>query len=192
MKLKKNIVAVIPATENSIGPKSYKPGDVYVGYSGKTVEISNSDAEGRLILADALSYTVDKIKPQRIIDLATLTGAISVALGDSVAGLFSNDKDLAKNLKHSAENTGELIWEMPLFKEYKSKLKSDYADIKNSGDREAGSITAALFLQEFVKNVPWAHLDIAGTAYYEKPKGYYSPLATGFGVRLLYDYFENN
>lgn len=192
LKLKKNIIGVIPATENSIGSKSYKPGDVYVSYSGKTVEVANTDAEGRLILADALAYTVDKIKPGRIIDIATLTGAIIVALGEDIAGLFSNDKDLAKELKKASENTGELLWDMPLFQEYKSKIKSEFADIKNSGDRSGGAITGALFLQEFVNDTPWAHLDIAGTAYYEKPKGYYSSLATGFGVRLLYDYLENN
>ena len=192
LKLKKNVIGIIPATENSIGSRSYKPGDVYVGYSGKTVEIANTDAEGRLILADALSYTIDKIKPNRIIDIATLTGAISVALGDEIAGLFSNDKELAKNLKKASDNTGELIWDMPLFKEYKTKLKSDFADLKNVGDKSGGAITAALFLQEFVKDIPWAHLDIAGPAFYEKPKGYNSSLATGFGVRLLYDYLENN
>lgn len=193
LKIKKNIVGVIPATENAIGSKSYKPGDVYISYSGKTVEVTNTDAEGRLILADALSYTIDKIRPDRIIDIATLTGAMIVGLGDDIAGLFSNDKDLAKKLKRASDNTGELIWEMPLFPEYRSKLKSDFADIKNSAEsRAGGAITAALFLQEFVKDIPWAHLDIAGPAYFEKPKGYYSTLATGFGVRLLYDYFENN
>lgn len=192
LKLKRNVTAVIPATENSIGSKSYKPGDVYISYSGKTVEVANTDAEGRLILADAISYVVEKIKPQRIIDIATLTGAITVALGSEIAGLFSSDEELIKQLKKSSENTGELLWHMPLYKEYKSKLKSDFADIKNVGDRSGGAITGALFIHEFVKeDIPWAHLDIAGPAFLEKPKGYYTSKGTGFGVRLLYDFLDN-
>jgi leucyl aminopeptidase len=190
LDLKKNVVGIIPATENSIGSKSYKPGDVYTSYSGKTVEVGNTDAEGRLILADAISYTVDKIKPRRIIDLATLTGAITIALGNEIAGIFSNDMNLIDQLVESGKTTGELLWPMPLYEEYKLKLKSDFADIKNIGDSTVGAISGALFLKEFVKDIPWAHLDIAGPAFYEKPKGYNNSPATGFGVRLLFDFFE--
>lgn len=184
LNLKVNLVGVIPSTENSIGPGSYKPGDVFEGYSGKTVEINNTDAEGRLILADALAYTVDKIKPTRIVDLATLTGAIVVALGEELTGLFSNDEPLAKALIECGESTGDLVWRMPLVEDYKEELKSKIADWKNCGSRKGGSITAALFLQGFVKDTPWAHLDIAGTAY-KDPKHYHPTAATGSGVRLL-------
>ena len=190
--LKKNIIAVVPAAENSVGPASYKCGDVYHSYSGKSVEISNTDAEGRLILADALSYTCDKIKPSRIIDLATLTGAIVVSLGDEVSGAMGNNQDLVDSLKASGERTYERVWQMPLYKEFKSSLKSDIADIKNCGNRNAGSITAGLFLQEFVASeMPWVHLDIAGTAFLDEEKRYYSKNATGWGVRILIDFIHN-
>ena len=182
--LKVNIVGIIPTTENAIGPSSYKPGDVYQSYSGKTVEINNTDAEGRLILADALAYTVAVVKPTRIVDLATLTGSIVVALGEGVTGLFSNNDSLAKALTASGEATGDAVWRMPLVVDYKEELKSPIADMKNCGSRKGGSITAALFLQEFVKEIPWAHLDIAGTAYRD-PKHYNTTHATGAGVRLL-------
>ena len=191
LKLNKNVTAIIPATENAIGSKSYKPGDVYSSYSGKTVEVANTDAEGRLILADAISYAVDKIKPSRIIDIASLTGAITIALGEEIAGVFANDEKLLKGLKYSADETGELLWEMPLHKKYKKMLKSDIADIKNVGGRDAGSITAALFLEEFIKDIPWAHIDVGGTSYYTKPTGYYTTLGTGYGVRLIFDFLEN-
>ena len=191
LNLKKNVTAIIPATENSIGSKSYKPGDVYSSYSGKTVEVDNTDAEGRLILADALAYAAKNVKPTRMIDIATLTGAISIALGDEIAGIFSNNKDIVKRLQQASDATGELLWDMPLHNEYISMLKSDFADIKNSAGRSASSITAALFLQEFVNNVPWVHIDIAGTAYYSKPKGYNTSLATGYGVRLICEFLEN-
>lgn len=189
--LKKNITAIVPATENSIGSKSYKPGDVYFSYSKKSVEIVNTDAEGRLILADAISYAVKKLKPKRIIDIATLTGAVKIALGEEIAGVFSNSKDVWEKLKKSSENTGENIWRMPLFKEYKTSLRSEIADIKNIGGKAAGFITSALFLQEFVEDIQWAHIDIGGTSYYKKPKGYHPTPATGYGVRLLVDFLEN-
>lgn len=190
LNINKNVIALIPATENAIGSRSYKPGDVYSSHSGKTVEVMNTDAEGRLILADAISYAV-KFKPSRIIDIASLTGAIVVSLGEEIAGLFSNDKQIVETLKKASDECGELLWEMPLFKEYKKLLKSDIADIKNtSGGREGSSIVAALFLQEFVNGISWAHLDIGGTSYYSKPKGYYTTLATGYGTRLLLDFIE--
>jgi leucyl aminopeptidase len=185
-----NITALIPATENSIGSKSYKPGDVYTSYSKKTVEVENTDAEGRLILADAISYAVDKIKPKNIVDIATLTGAISIALGEEIAGVFSNNDELFEVMKKASKETGELIWRLPLHEEYKKMLKSRIADIKNVGGRKAGSITAALFLEEFVKGIPWIHIDIGGIAYFSKPRGYYTSLATGFGVRLILDFLE--
>ncbi len=191
LNLNKNIIAIVPATENSIGSKGYKPGDVYSSYSGKTVEVLNTDAEGRLILADALSYAVKNFNPKRIIDIASLTGAVSIALGGEIAGLFCNDKDLAKKLFSASKATGELLWELPLHPEYKKMIKSEIADIKNIGEREGSCITAALFLEDFVNKVPWAHIDIGGTSYYNKPKGYYTTPGTGYGVRLLYEYLEN-
>ncbi|MGE5196112.1 MAG: leucyl aminopeptidase family protein, partial [Anaerolineae bacterium] len=189
--LKANIIGVIASTENAVGPLSYKPGDVYTSFSGKTVEISNTDAEGRLVLADAISYTQERLKPTRLIDLATLTGGILIALGEEAAGLFSNDDHLASELLAAGENTYERLWRFPLFNEYKEAVKSSIADLKNSGGRKASSITAAMFLQCFVKNIPWAHLDIAGTAYLTDARLYHPTPATGYGVRLLIDFFES-
>lgn len=189
--LKKNITAVIPSTENCIGRNSYKPGDVYPSYAGKTVEIGNTDAEGRLVLADALSYSVKKLKPTRIVDIATLTGAKIIALGAETIALMSNDDSMAEGLSQAGENTFERAWRMPLFEEYKPQLQSDVADIKNTGGRAAGTITAALFLQEFVGNVPWAHLDIAGSAFLAKSRRYNPKNASGVGVRLLFEFIEN-
>ena len=186
--LKKNVTAVIPATENSIGSKSYKPGDVYSSFSGKTVEIGNTDAEGRLILGDALAYAVKKLKPTRMIDFATLTGSIVVCLGEEVTGLMSNDDKLAESLASAGEKTFERVWRLPLYEEYKQQLKSEIADIKNTGGRAAGSITAGLFLQEFVGTTPWAHLDIAGTAFLSKARWYNPKNATGVGIRLMLEY----
>jgi leucyl aminopeptidase len=190
LNLKVNITGVIPSTENSIGSKSYKPGDVYVSYSGKTVEIANTDAEGRLVLADALAYTAKNLKPSKIIDLATLTGAVVVCLGDEAIGLMSNHDALAEALIKAGNATFERVWRLPLFEEYKKQIKSDIADIKNSGGRQAGTITAALFLEAFVENIPWAHLDIAGTAYLMETKRYQPKHGTGVGVRLLIEYLE--
>lgn len=189
LNLKVNLIGVMPATDNAIGSRSYKPGDVHTGYLGKSVEIVNTDAEGRLILADALAYVAKEYKPKQIIDLATLTGSIVVAIGEDVAGLFSNHDALAKALFNAGEATGERLWRMPLYPEYKDGLKSSIADIKNCGDRKGGSITAAIFLKEFVEEIPWAHIDIAGTAH-RKPKHYDPTEATGMGVRLLIEFLE--
>lgn len=193
LKPKVNVVGLIAATENMPGPKAVKPGDVVRAMNGKTIEILNTDAEGRVVLADALSYAGIKIKPNVIIDLATLTGACMVALGEEIAGMFTDDEMLAKDLKRSAVASGENIWAMPLSKEYKALLKSDVADVKNiSGSRYGGAINAALFLQEFAPiGIPWVHLDIAGPAWAEKdapltPKG-----GTGFGVRMMLQYLQN-
>ncbi len=195
LQLKVNLVGVVASTENAIGPRSYKPGDVYKSYSGKTVEISNTDAEGRLVLADALSYVQDHYKPSKIIDLATLTGGIVVALGEEATGLFSNDDNLATALAQAGENTHERVWRLPLYPEYREALKSSIADMKNSADRKASSITGAMFLLEFIKKAPketrWAHLDIAGTAFWTHPRYYHGTNATGVGVRLLIDFLKN-
>lgn len=192
LNLKVNVTGLIPATENAIGPASYKPGDVYVSMSNKTVEVKNTDAEGRLILADALTYAVKKIKPNRIIDLATLTGSIVVALGEEIAGLFSNSQKLSSQLEIASKKTGDKLWQMPLFEPYKKELKSEIADLKNCSDsRNAGSIVAALFLQEFVEDFEWAHIDIAGPAFKSKPKAIQPTCASGVGVRLLTYFFEN-
>jgi len=189
--LKQNVIGIIASAENAIGPNSYKPGDVYRSMSGKTVEISNTDAEGRLILADALSYAVQKLSPTRIIDLATLTGGILVALGEETTGLFSNHDKLAEALYQAGEETFERVWRLPIYPEYKDALKSTIADLKNAGGRKASSITGAIFLQQFVKEVPWAHLDIAGTAYLSEIKmPYHSTPATGVGVRLLIEFLQ--
>jgi leucyl aminopeptidase len=168
-----------------------RPGDIIKSFSGKTIEIGNTDAEGRLILIDAMSYVLKKYKPHTLIDLATLTGACLVALGEKIAGVFSNDDSLARAIIDSGEKTQERCWQMPLPDDYKELLKSDFADINNiSSTRWGGAITAALFLSEFVGDTRWAHIDIAGPAYINKASAYCGPGGTGFGVRLLMDIFE--
>ncbi|MBI4066442.1 leucyl aminopeptidase [Candidatus Gottesmanbacteria bacterium] len=187
LKPKVNVVGLIAATENMPGSKAVKPGDVVTAMNGKTIEILNTDAEGRVVLADALSYAGAKFKADVIVDLATLTGACMVALGEEIAGLFTEDYELATHLKHAAESSGERIWAMPLAKEYKELLKSDVADVKNiSGSKYGGAINGALFLAEFVpEGVPWAHLDIAGPAFAEKDASLTPKGGTGFGVRMI-------
>lgn len=184
-KIKANVTAVVAATENSIDADSYKPGDVFVGMNGTSVEINNTDAEGRLTLADALTYSVKNLKPTRIIDMATLTGAIVVALGEERSGLFTQNKALEKAIVEAGEATGEKVWPMPMDDEYCELLKSNIADTSNCGNRQAGSTTAALFLKKFVGQVPWAHLDIAGTAYLDSGKFLNTTPASGVGVRLV-------
>jgi leucyl aminopeptidase len=178
------VIGYIPTTDNLPGPNAQKPGDVIRYLNGKTIEVLNTDAEGRLILADALALAA-KQKPDYMINLATLTGACMVALGNQVAGLFSNQQALADRVMRCAQESGEKLWQLPLVKEYRDDIKSSVADIKNIGGGHGGAITAALILQEFVEDVPWAHLDIAGPAYTDRdiatcPKG-----GTGFGVRTL-------
>jgi leucyl aminopeptidase len=190
LKLKVNVTGLIPTAENGIDGLSFKPGDVYTSYLGKTVEIGNTDAEGRLILADALAYAVKHLQPTRIIDFATLTGSMVIALGDGISGVFANNERLSDQLIRSSERTSELLWKMPLHKPYKEMLKSDIADLKNIGGRPAGSVTAALFLEEFVGNVPWAHIDIAGTAFSNKEEHYLPKNGVGFGVRLIIDFLK--
>lgn len=191
LKLKRNIVAALAVAENAVGPNSYKPGDVFRSHAGKTVEITNTDAEGRLVLADAFSYIQKHYHPSRLIDMATLTGAIVIALGEDASGLFCNDDALAKQLCKAGERTHERVWRMPLYPEHKEMLKSSIADMKNSAGKKASSCSAAAFLQQFINDIPWAHLDIAGTAYLSDLKGYYTSPATGVGVRLLLDFLEH-
>ncbi|HKA55010.1 MAG TPA: leucyl aminopeptidase [Candidatus Binatia bacterium] len=187
LKPQVQVTGYVPATENMPSGTAQKPGDIIRYNNGKTVEVLNTDAEGRLILADALIQAAEE-KPDVIIDLATLTGACVVALGGQIAGLFSNDQGLAEALLRCSQETGEPLWRLPLVKEYKEDIKSSVADIKNIGSGNAGAIAAALFLEEFVGGLPWAHLDIAGPAFAEKDSSYVPKGGTGFGVRTLVRY----
>ena len=182
---------LVAACENMINGSALHPGDIITASNGKTIEVNNTDAEGRLTLADALVYACN-LKPDSIVDLATLTGACVVALGDEIAGLWSEDDKLASELINAAKSVGEGIWRMPMQNSYKKGLKSKLADIQNTGPRAGGSITAALFLKEFVnKSIPWAHIDIAGTCWTEKNKGINPVGATGYGVRTLVEWVCN-
>ncbi|MEH2067796.1 MAG: leucyl aminopeptidase [Nostoc sp.] len=175
------------ATENMISGHAMRPGDILTASNGKTIEVNNTDAEGRLTLADALVYA-DKLGLDAIVDLATLTGANVIALGEDIAGLYTPDDAVASELEKAAQTSGEKIWRMPMEEKYFEGLKSGIADMKNTGPRPGGSITAALFLKEFVKETPWAHLDIAGPVWTEKENGYNGAGATGYGVRTLVDW----
>ena len=186
LKTKSHVIAAIPIVENMPSGKASRPGDIVRSYAGKTIEIGNTDAEGRLILIDAMSYVVKKHKPQVMIDLATLTGACVAALGEKIAGVFSPDDELANAIIASGNKSHERCWQMPLPEDYKELLKSDFADLNNmSSSRWGGAITAALFLSEFSGDTRWAHIDIAGPAYINKAEAYCGPGGTGFGVRLL-------
>ena len=195
LKLPINVVGIVPSVENMPGGESYRPGDIIKLYSGKTAEILNTDAEGRLILADALSFGEKHYAPKAIIDFATLTGACIVALGTNVAGMVSNNDKLKQQMLESSRNTTEEIWELPLNDDYMDMIKSDVADMKNVGiGRAAGTITAAAFLRNAIKDTPWVHMDIAGVAWTQvatKDKPYNPKGATGFGVRLILDYLQN-
>ena len=195
LKLPINVVGIIPSVENMPGGESYRPGDIIKLFSGKTAEILNTDAEGRLILADALSYGEKQYSPKAIIDFATLTGACIVALGTNVAAIVSNNKELTNKINDASKQTTEEIWELPLNQDYMDMIKSDVADMKNVGiGRAAGTITAAAFLKNAVENTPWAHIDIAGVAWTQgatKEKSYNPKGATGFGVRLILNYLQN-
>lgn len=180
------VIGLIPATDNMPSGSAQKPGDVITTYSGITVEVGNTDAEGRLILADALTYAKKQYDPDVIIDIATLTGACIVALGYSVAGLFSNNDGLAGDIYDAGQRTGEKVWRMPLWEEYDDMIKSDIADVSNLGARGAGSVTAAKFLEKFIDgHKKWAHIDIAGPSYSPGKAGAKLTGATGFGVRLM-------
>jgi leucyl aminopeptidase len=191
LRLPLNIIGLIPATENMPGGSALKPGDILKSYSGKTIEILNTDAEGRLILADALTYA-SKYKPAAIIDVATLTGACVIALGDDVIGMLGTDDKLKEKINNASSETGELVWELPLWEHYHELIKSDIADYKNTGGRVAGAITAAAFLSKFVGDFPWVHLDIAGPAWSTKDKSYIPKGAAGIAVRLLTEYLRNS
>ena len=184
LKLPVRVVGLIPFSENLPSGSAQRPGDVIRTYGGKTVEVLNTDAEGRLVLADALGYA-QTLKPAAIVDLATLTGACITALGHYTCALLTNHAGLAERVKQAAEQTHERVWELPLWPEYSEHVKSEVADLKNIGDGGAGTITAAAFLKEFAGEVPWVHLDIAGMAWAEKDQAYLIRGGTGFGVRLL-------
>ncbi|OGQ99456.1 MAG: peptidase M17 [Deltaproteobacteria bacterium RIFOXYD12_FULL_55_16] len=186
-----NLVAIVPATENLPGPAALKPGDVITQYGGKTVEVVNTDAEGRLILADALAYGIKKYKPDMVIDVATLTGAVIVGLGHHRTGLLANNDNLSARLLAAGERSGEPLWRLPLDQEYTKQLKSGIADLKNVGKKDGGAITAAAFLKEFVGDTPWAHLDIAGTAWDFTEKSYIPKGPSGIAVRTLFDFVRN-
>jgi leucyl aminopeptidase len=190
LKLPLNITGLIPATENMPSGTAYKPGDILKSYSGKTIEVLNTDAEGRLILADALAYA-SAFKPEAVIDVATLTGACIVALGDDVIGMLGTDDKLKSEIDRAAQTTGELVWELPLWESYHELIKSDIADYKNSSGRSAGTITAAAFLSKFTGDAPWVHLDIAGPAWTNKEKTYIPKGASGVAVRLLVEFLRN-
>jgi leucyl aminopeptidase len=187
LKPKVNVIALAPLSENLPSGKATKPGDIIQFYNGKTAEIKNTDAEGRLILADALSYAVKHYKPDAMVDIATLTGACAYALGPYFTGLMSQHDDLVAKIEAAAKKSGDYVWRLPMTNDYKKAIKSDVADICNIGDNriKAGAITAAHFLQHFVSDVPWAHLDIAGTAFDVPNVPYFRSGATGAGVRLL-------
>ncbi len=190
LKLKVNVTAVVPATENLPSGKALKPGDILQAINGKTIEVVNTDAEGRLILADALGYAVKK-GFSSLIDIATLTGACHVALGEVCSGIFGNYQELIDKVIKAGADAGERLWQMPMYEEYKEQNKSDVADIKNSGGRYGGAITAAQFLSEFAGKMHWVHIDIAGTSMTEKERGYLVKGATGVCVRTLVNFALN-
>lgn len=185
LKLKVNVVGIIAACENMISGDAYRTGDILRSMAGKTIEVINTDAEGRLTLIDAITYAITKEHVDRIIDIATLTGAAVGALGNQISAVVTNDDKWLEKLKTAAESSGEKIWQLPAHEEYKELIKSEIADLKNTGGPYAGTITAALFIREFVEDKPWIHIDIAGTALRDKESGVYSYGATGVGVRLL-------
>ncbi len=191
LKLKVNVVAIIAACENMISGEAYRAGDIVRSMSGKTIEVLNTDAEGRLTLIDAIHYAIEREHAAKIIDIATLTGAAVAALGTSISAVVTNDQDWYNELEHVSNITGETIWQLPAFEAYKELIKSEIADLKNIGGQWGGAITAALFIQEFVQELPWLHIDIAGTSSKEKESGYYSYGATGVGVRLLTTLLKN-
>ncbi len=191
LKPRVNVIGVMPTSENMPSGRAYKPGDVLRAMSGKTIEVINTDAEGRLILADAISYA-RKLGATKIIDLATLTGAVSIALGPINVGVMSNNQAFADEVREAAKEVGERFWQLPMDDDYKEMIKSDIADIKNSAGRYAGTITAAWFLRHFAEDTPWVHLDIAGTAWENERKPYMSKGPTGVAIRTLINYVCNH
>ena len=183
-KPKVNVIAIVAATENLPSGTALKPADVLTAMNGKTIEVESTDAEGRLTLADALGYA-NKQGVKHIVDIATLTGACVVALGDITTGAFTNNQELLDKVIAAGDEAGDKMWQMPMFDEYKEQNKGDVADLKNTGGKKAGAITAALFVGEFAERTPWVHLDIAGTSMLDKAKGYYIKGATGVPTRTL-------
>ena len=190
LNLPMNVVGLIPSAENMPDGAAYRPSDILTYANGKTVEIVNTDAEGRLVLADALIYGEREFQPQAMLDLATLTGACVVALGGDVAGIFTEDEGLAGELAAASEASTDPVWRLPLYREYRCKFDSGIADMKNAGDRWAGSVTAALFLAEFVEKTPWAHIDVAGPAFDDTDRAYLARGGTGYGVSLLVEFLS--
>lgn len=192
LKFSQRIIGVLCCAENMPGGLSYRPDDILTMYNGKTVEVGNTDAEGRLVLADGLAYVEKKYSPDQIIDYATLTGACVVALGFHTAGLLTKNDDMASGLSAAGMNCGDRVWRLPLWDEYKDLMKSSVADVRNiSSGRDSGTITAAIFLNHFVKKTPWAHIDIAGTAFRKEAHYYHPKDGTGAGVRLTLNYLES-
>jgi len=190
--LKVNVVGIVPAVENLPSAEATKPGDVVKMYNGKTVEVVNTDAEGRLIIADAIAYGIERFKPSYVVDLATLTGACIVALGKRVAGIMGNDGELLEQLKRAGKEAEEEVWELPMFDHYGEELKSEVADLKNVGEKSgAGAIIGAKFLENFAGKTPWAHIDIAGPAIADKPWLWNPKGGTGFGVRLVVEWLKS-
>ncbi len=190
LQLQLNVFGIIPSAENLPSGTSYRPGDIITTFSGKTIEVINPDAEGRMILCDGLAYAA-KQNCDIIIDIATLTGACRVALGKYMAGLMGNDEKLIKQLQKAADESGEKVWSLPCGDEYAEEMKSKIADLRNTGSRFGGACTAAAFLRQFIGNAKWAHLDIAGTEMFDKPTEYNAEGSSGFGVRLLTTYLIN-
>lgn len=190
LKLPLHVVGLVPAVENLLSGRAMKPGDIITHLNGKTSEVDNTDAEGRLILADALSYA-SRYKPEIVIDLATLTGHVVVTLGHFATGMLGNDQATINKLNEAGERTYERVWQLPMFDEYEKLNKSDVADVKNSGGRAAGTITAAFFLKQFIGEYKWVHLDIAGTAILAEPSDYIPKGGSGVGVRLLVDFLRH-
>lgn len=192
LDIKQRVVGIFPLTDNLISATSQKPSDVVTTYSGKTVEIVNTDAEGRMILCDAITYALKHFEPRYLIDVATLTGACMVALGDRYAGLFGNDAGLIEKLRKAGETTDELSWPMPIHPDHRAKMKSRVADLRNWDEvPHAGASKGAAFLEAFVEKARWVHMDIAGPAFVKDPKKYESPMGTGFGVRLFVEFLED-
>jgi leucyl aminopeptidase len=189
LKIPINLIGILPATENLPGGAAAKPGDVVKAIDGKTIEIISTDAEGRMTLADAIGYA-KRFQPKAIIDIATLTGACSIALGSEAIAMMGSNRHILDKLKESGNNTYERTWEMPLFEEYKENLKSVIADLKNTGGKRGSLVSSGMFLSEFAGNIPWVHLDIAGTSWVEKEKPYRPKGASGIGVRLLLDFIK--
>lgn len=190
LNLPRRVVGVIAAAENLPSGSAQRPGDIITIYNRKTVEVANTDAEGRLILADALAYAEKRYQPAAMIDIATLTGACVIALGNHVAGLFTEDEELAERLTVAGRQSGDRVWRLPLWPEYGEQMKSHYADLKNIGGKEGGAVTGAWFLSQFVQETPWAHVDIAGTAWTDPKRPPYTAGATGFGVRLFLEFLR--